>query len=79
MVDIVYPLLRENPSVNYCDVCGNEFPGDLDTMGVSIGMMTRHQDPAFNAAVARYMEPYKTNRIYQICFPCWLKSLGVKP
>ena len=64
-----------------CDVCGRSLEvGDIPTL-VGLQILVKHDMLSMpqGQTMAEAMSPYKVGKEYNVCFPCWLKSLGVKP
>lgn len=65
-----------------CDTCGKNMtmPNGVSFSGiqirVGIGGATDGPDRQW---YAEQMAPFELDRTYNICFPCWLHSLGVRP
>lgn len=62
-----------------CDVCGRDLT--LKSGGTLIGIeieVSCLEEVAY-ASYTKAMKPYELDKKYRICFPCWLKSLGIKP
>jgi hypothetical protein len=57
----------------FCGACGKSMQDPKTDMNV-IGMSFKlpYVSPTL-------LDPYKPEVIYSICFPCWMKSLGIKP
>jgi len=59
--------------------------GEHDLIGLSITVTTvttilkPEITPEVRRELIRQIFPYHLDKTYNICFPCWLKSLGVKP
>ena len=67
-----------------CDVCGKSLEyinADGSTCSVQgMNISIQISDGIMKAGEAeRIMYPYEPNREYIVCYPCWLKSLGIKP
>ena len=68
-----------------CDACGKELVvvGDNDAtirfVAVSINVSTDAKDELLTKAARISLGEYQLNKEYNICYECWLKSLGVKP
>lgn len=62
-----------------CSACGRSL--EVDGMGKFIGVCITLEckDEANRAALEHAMQPYSLDTTYSVCFPCWLKSLGIKP
>jgi len=68
----------------YCSVCGRLLElsdkSEMVVKGLQIEITTtKTTDKNIKKELIEYMKPYSTNKKYSVCFPCWLKSLGVKP
>jgi len=63
-----------------CDVCGRNLvlPNGVEIVGTLISLDMQKDSP-FTKECEAMMSPYEPGREYKICFPCMLKSLGVKP
>jgi len=55
-----------------CDVCKREF--DIIAIRVSVC-----PSDSLKGRFEKQMFPYKINKEYNICYPCYFKSLGIKP
>ena len=67
-----------------CDVCGKSLEyinADGSTCSVQgMNISIQISNGIMKAGEAeRIMYPYEPNRGYIVCYPCWLKSLGIKP
>ena len=66
-----------------CDACGKNMTmpdGGMSIIGVQINIGTSEaMDESSLQWLIEQMAPFEVNRNYAICFPCWLRSLGVCP
>ena len=65
-----------------CDVCGRQLMvvgGKQSLTGIQILVKDDSYTYEQRQALIDAMHPYKAVKEYNVCFPCWLKSLGVKP
>lgn len=63
-----------------CDACGRLLT--VQSTGTSlIGMQIeiRSMVSSVGTELKKLVAPYEINRQYNVCFPCLLKSLGIKP
>ena len=66
----------------FCSACGKNMQNPrtgANTIGVSLNFrIDKEEDQVF---VEHLMSPYKLDplKIFNICYGCWLKSLGIKP
>lgn len=66
-----------------CDVCGKDMtmPNKETTLiGIQIRLVVGETaDESTRRWYAEQIAPFELDRNYCICFPCWLRSLGVCP
>jgi len=66
-----------------CDACGKNMTtpnGEVYFCGVQIEVLIDDDmDEPSKQWYDEQMKPYQVNRQYHVCFPCWLRSLGVRP
>lgn len=66
-----------------CDACGRYLClaiGETVLVGMRISVIIDEKlDNEIKGWYTDQMYPYEVNREYNICFPCWLTSLGIKP
>ena len=61
-----------------CAVCDKDF-GKPPFVGISIQVGVKKNKGKNLKAMKVSLGRYKLNKAYNVCFECWLKSLGVKP
>ena len=64
----------------YCNKCGKNMVSEdgkesLEGLQIKISAESAENEQFF----IDQMYPYKLDKIYSICFPCWLDSFGIKP
>jgi hypothetical protein len=71
----------------FCDVCGKDmtyhqeqnetlgWSGETSYIGVQISVSS--EIPEMKEFFQKQLGPYELNKQYNICYECWLKSLGV--
>ena len=59
-----------------CAVCDREFTPAYSVIGVSAWVSA---GPEHAEEIDAQIAPYKRDKKYNICYPCWLGALGVKP
>ena len=65
-----------------CDACGRNC---TDKKGVStFGLAISVKDTSLGISVGKsflkkLLHPYEINRVYNVCFACLLRSMGIKP
>ena len=70
-----------------CDACGKSMMDEKGktTVGISLHMTNGYEGndslerERLRAFLQRQSGPYALDREYEVCWECWLKSLGVKP
>ena len=63
-----------------CDACNKEFNSKYTAVGICISSDTTDNFNAVNVEeLQKQFAPYELNKSYNVCYACWLKSLGVKP
>lgn len=69
-----------------CDVCNKDLerqPHEAGSgpfvMNAVIGVQISIRMPPDDAYMQRQMGPYSHNKEYNVCYECWLRSMGVKP
>ena len=64
-----------------CDVCGKSLTvGNIpELVGIQILVKDESYSYEQRTALIDAMLPYKACKEYNVCFPCWFKSLGIKP
>ena len=63
-----------------CDTCGKEMYNEkTDCKCAGISMSYYDSNKGNKKFTKRFLGDYKPNRSYNVCWECWLKSLGVKP
>jgi hypothetical protein len=64
-----------------CDACGKNMMDE--NRATSEAMTVIVHDGAESDTERRFLQhqlgPYQMERKYEVCWECWLKSLGVKP
>ena len=61
-----------------CNACGKALHPTHPLVGHSINLTAKARTQAQLTAWQSQMAPYNPNVTYNICMPCWLKTLGVK-
>lgn len=64
------------PEPIFCDTCGVDC---TPLLGIVIQVTVTSKDEKYLKQLQEAMKPYKINRKYQTCFPCYLKAFGIKP
>ena len=62
-----------------CDVCGKNMTNQRTKssyIGLAVRISLHDGDTEF---LQKQMGGYKIGKSYNVCYECWLKSLGVKP
>lgn len=69
-----------------CDVCGKEMAyanagkeNEENLIGIQIGFFAGENSNISLQDIKKQMGEYKTDKYYNACWECWLKSLGFKP
>ncbi len=64
-----------------CDACGRsmELSSGANVVGVNIELNWKDSDEISREEFAEFFSPYEIGKNYNVCFPCWMKSLGIKP
>lgn len=66
-----------------CDACGRNMamPGsEASLIGIQMEVIVLEtEDEPTRQWYVKQIAPLEVNRKYRICFPCWLRSLGVRP
>jgi len=63
-----------------CDVCSKEMEEDgASLIGISSTFSAETFDTFSVEFTQRQLGKYEINKTYNVCWECWLKSLGVKP
>ena len=65
-----------------CDSCGKileKKESGLSSTAIPIYVRTAGCSEEVAAHLQEQLGPYEINRIYQVCWECQLRSLGVKP
>lgn len=66
-----------------CDVCSRNMTpphGEYSIMGVRVTIIPEEGvDESLREWLVEHMHPYEADRVYRVCFPCWLASLGILP
>lgn len=68
-------------SISNCDVCGKSLKvGNIEKL---VGMQISVNDTSYTLvqreALLKALLPYRPCKEYNVCFPCLLKTLNVKP
>ena len=71
MINLKTTPFAHSEDGKYCDVCGKQ--GNLWAMIWSLN----GRNPTYLPEDA--IAPYKINKEYRICYPCFFKSVGFKP
>lgn len=61
-----------------CSLCDVTFPDE----GALVGIVFQIEKPGNDAlaeSYAKQLHPYKLDTKYLVCYPCWFKSMGLKP
>lgn len=76
-------MMKNESNRPECDACGRylrQANGETVLIGMQISVIVDEKlDDETKGWYTDQMYPYEVNREYSICFPCWLKSLGIKP
>ena len=63
-----------------CDVCGKSLQNpENGSCLIGIGISVNAETEASKDYYQKQLGKYKLGKAYNICFECWLKSLGAKP
>ena len=72
-------MTQEN---NKCDVCGKSVMVGV-TAVIEVATVLKSEDCKDKETIIKllknYLKPYKLDKRYCVCYPCWLKSMGIKP
>lgn len=65
----------------YCDSCGKSctYKNEFSHIGISIIIDSVDGDEDLTAFYREMLCEYELGKTYNICWACWLRSLGVRP
>lgn len=69
-----------------CDACGKSMTFDngsetgLTVIGISLQLNVKEtSQPGYKAFIQKQLGPYLPDHNYNVCWECWLRSIGVVP
>jgi len=73
------PYEEQDSTKYYCDACGKLRTDPECGTWLALTVEVSVDNPIYWNFAQRMMGPYDLNRRYNICWECYLRSLGIKP
>jgi ribosomal protein S26 len=72
--------ITNSPGREPCSSCGFKFPEHDACIGMSLQLSVPDDASGeLMASMESQYAPYKLGKRYLVCWPCWLRSMGVNP